>query len=522
MEARFAGSQRLDERRRRRLVSEADEPSSGGQSESEAAPVADGQPGNIRFHDSPEVDAEGPNLELAIPNIFPRALWQHLLIGGAWGVLGGLILWAGHVWRDVAATHVELKRLMLPERGALFSWAGGMILLWTAQMAWLTRCVRSRSLKDFHGHYRVWTKVALCWLLFSFCSATGAHHVWSEDIQQIWPADFWMHETLSWLIPAIVLGAGIVWLLHREMAGCRLSLGFLQAASVLYLASAALLLEVPELPSAAVQCLAAQGCAWAGHVFLALSMQWHARYVIFRSAEPSPAASRRWKIPKPHFSWGRLASRKAQGATRPAEDDVDADELKIAARPSSTIAEPRKKSAPRSKGAEPESAPSAKTREPKAVVPDKIASAEKFVAPEPAKPSPALDPLKPERDPATRIRVDSRHGDGPAPGNTSSTPARGADARPEPSRETRPERVAVTPPKAAPSPAAMERPAIPERKPQPPVAAHDDETEEQEPETRTSQPDLRGLSKKQRRRLMQEQRARERNGSASDFDSDDD
>lgn len=531
METRFAGSQRLDERRRRRLASEADEPDSGPAAEGDVnAPLAAPR-GKSRFLNSAEVESAVPDVDLSVPHAVPRVLWKHLLIAIAWAVMGGLILWAGEACRAVAAPRPELSRLVHLGRGTLFAWASGLILLWTAQAAWLIRWVRSRSLNDFGGQYRLWTKVAACWFLFSFCAATGAHRVWSEDVRQVWPASFWQREMLSWLIPAVVLGAGIVWALHREMAGCRLSLGFLQAASVLYLAAAALHLGVPQLLPSHTQFLAGQGTAWAGHVLLALSMQWHLSYVIYRSSDPSPAA-RRWKIPKPHFALARLKA-WSDGRKRAAAEAPVAN----AAESSASEAKGAKKSARRKK---PETQPSDATTEEaigeRKVKPESVKSTSES---KPATGSTATTPARSSQvQVAPKIRIDSRHGESSTAKEattSASTPGKlvkPADV-PSPARqeadESRPERP-MPQPSAKPQPvtsAAIPAPAskgaaqTSNRAP-----AHSDADDEDDESVGDSsgsnRPDLRGLSKKQRRRLMQEQRARERGGRDQYADSDDD
>jgi len=153
--------------------------------------------------------------------------------------------------------------------------------------------VRSKSLQDFVGHYRVWAWTAAVWLMFGGVVATDAHVAFSESVFWFWNGEFWRKETLCWLIPAAIGGCFVLRCLNQDMCDCRSSLTLLWLAAASYLLSSLLKLEIIVLLPQPWYDLASMGTFMFGSLFLFLSMLLHARYVIYESCEaPNARPSR--------------------------------------------------------------------------------------------------------------------------------------------------------------------------------------------------------------------------------------
>jgi hypothetical protein len=275
MSGSFAGSRSLDERRRRRLASEADD----------AAVPSPVQPASSRGSSKTNGGTEPrrDSAEFPLRKLVSRRLWKHwslVLIGLA---VGASILAAGYCATAFAHKlgpgfvhqfNLESARFIRGYTSMMFLLAG--------QFALLIFWIRSRSLRDFAGSYRLWAWVAAAWMLTSLCVATEAHTAITETVFWLQTIDVWNGRVLSWLAPVAVIGLGYLWALTREMYGCRSSLTMLWLAALLSAASGALLLGF-ELP---FEEFTQPGSAMAGALCLAASMMLHSRYVIYESAEP--------------------------------------------------------------------------------------------------------------------------------------------------------------------------------------------------------------------------------------------
>lgn len=494
MEPRFAGSQRVDERRRRRLATESDQlvesPSDASARRELPAPQ-----GATRIAHSAEgasqVDALTSLVDFPLPSLIPAALWKHLAGGLACLVIAGAILLAGCYEKTLAGlVGPAFARLFAPGDGPVGVFYASCVLWGASQVALLIWWVRSRSLKDFDGRYRIWKKVAAALALFSFCVASGAHRACGDTVAWFWHAPFWRRDLLAWAVPATLTACVLFLSIRREVRGCRSSWRCLHAAAVLYGAALAIQCGVPVVESAATNALVLQGILFLGHIVLLLGMTLHARHVIFSTAEPTEIVRRRrFKIPKPHFHLPKPRFKLPS--------------LRRAARVSGTGA-----SADRTDGVT--SPPvSETTRSPGTKKKSAVTSAADAVEPEASK-GPATKP---------RIRLDGKHSDGPRSAAATDSSTAASDERDDDQGESSPE----------PQPArgnAPPRPAEPASAPPAPAnkssineAAVDESTDESDDEGaddgagnhgRPNRSELAGLSKKQRRRMQQEQRERER------------
>lgn len=473
MGARFAGSQRLGDRRRRRLAVETDEISDGRfRTDTLPAPA-----GSERTIDGAHTDYPSPDIaptsSSPVSRFIPFEWWKYLI-----GALSLLVISAGLLtvgWKaaDLSPTlGPGFERLYAFPDAPAARWFSGLLLFVSAQVALFIWWARSQSHNDFDGRYWLWIRVACVWLIFSGCVATGAQEAFRETVLFFLPDISSRTANLAWLTPALALGLSIIAALAREMRDCRASRGLLWLAAGSYLCAAGLSLEVEYLLPQAVQPLLVQGCLSVGHVGLFLSMWWHARHVVHCTADPAMRPKSNWRIPRPHF---RLLNfrlpqlgRKNQTGKGPQE---------AADPPISRRKRPAKKTT-----VEPES-----TAE---LDPTGSTAASRQQSESSGKP---------------QFRVDDRHevSSGRMPRAPSGTPV-----------EVPAERIPARAPAAAPparDAAAIEMPprmnhtpaeSLPDRNGQ---DAEPDESDEH-----SSKPDVRGLSKKQRRRMMQELRDRER------------
>lgn len=368
MTIRFAGSRSLDERRRRRLATEADD----ARESRTPLPQMTHEPGAERTDNSRRTQNATADLA-AVRRLVPNRLWQlwvvaalgllsicSLLIAGYYastapGYLGSeltTILAVRYVAHPtlhasppdqtvsestlppthaapthMAATHVPVTTLTALQGHALPSPAcrflAELLLVLSAQTSLLIWWVRSRSENDFDGRYSIWLWTAALWFVCALCVATGLHHVGSRLLLSVWPLDLWRKETLCWLIPFAAVGDGLLLGLRRDMRGCRLSLRLLTFSTLAFL-SGALLVLLPDMAMHLVeQSLYTHGAFLLSELGLLVSLALHLRYVVHESAEPPPIPPhslsvlfQRFRRFRDQRRQQRLAQKQAQTAAR--------------------------------------------------------------------------------------------------------------------------------------------------------------------------------------------------------------
>jgi len=197
-----------------------------------------------------------------------------------------------------------------------------------------------------------------------------------------------------------------------------------------------------------------EASALAGHISLFLSMWVHARHVLHCTPDPAARPRSRWRIPRPHFRLPALRLPSIGLPARRREANLPIDAQSVVDRPSS-------KRHPSTKSANAKPAPS----------------------------GPAADQPAPGRKP--NLRLDGSHA--PSPERADTRPTSGEAAYH--TTETAPVELASL--------------ANKDHAEHVPDCEHPD-ARDSEPNDLLSKPDLRGLSKKQRRKLLQEFRERER------------
>ena len=301
MSARFAGSERVGDRRRRRLAVEADDVAD----ELVRTTALPASAGNVRTLDLAHTknasrDAVATSIS-PVSRLIPFAWWKYLIAAvGLLAISGGLLIagWQGAELTPVLGPGFE-RLFALPDSPAA-RWFSGILLFVAAELAFFVWWARSQSQNDFDGRYWLWIRVACVWLFFSGCVATGAHVALRETVLHFRPDFSDTILLLVWLAPAGVLGAAVVAGLVREMRACPGSRGLLLLAAARYLCGRVFSrTRNPALCQRGV-CSSCRGTVGRAQCSF-LSMWWHARHVVHCTADPAMRPKSSWRIPRPHF-----------------------------------------------------------------------------------------------------------------------------------------------------------------------------------------------------------------------------
>lgn len=472
--ASFAGSQRGD-RRRRRLAADTDDQAARRVGHGD---TIDGTVLGQRVDAAHAQEAAAENSSLTVPSlmlpvaaIVPVGWWKYWAAGLACLVLGAGTVAGGHYAEGwIASVGPEIAGLFALPEAPLARWYSSLLLFVSAQLACLIWWARSRSANDFNGRYWLWVRIACLWLALSGALATGAQTALVAAAHRISPAaPSWLTE----LVPMLAFGGWVVRALSREMGGCRASRGMLYAAATAYLAAVALGLDRDPIVPAGSRPAFIQAMLLLGHIGLFLSMWLHARHVVHCTADPAKLPARRWRLPRPHLN---LARWRIPRVDRSPDDQPETPEKR-------TLPEGHKEPA--------EQVPTGAARETAGARPEQR-------------------PSKSRAAPKPKFRIDAGHEEflGSGADAESSSNARPASEKGVPAvqEQEEPVRDALHDTE---DPAAIEPPVS-----QIDAAARESSVDEagggDRDEEAHSKPDLRGLSKKQRRRLMQEHRQRER------------
>ncbi|HVV98926.1 MAG TPA: hypothetical protein VHB77_01230 [Planctomycetaceae bacterium] len=280
--AGFAGSQRVDERRRRRLATETEKAESASDSGLECSGATVG----LRIGHFHECDCPAAGL------VF-RQRWKHwCAAAGLWLIAIALSVGAFHSQWVHAHIGPEVGRLCTAQDSALVRWFSELVLLLAAESALLVWWGRSRSASDFSGRYRVWGWCAAACLGFGFCVATDLHQILARLAVQRFDLKI-PDPALLWLAPVAACGLWIGWRVRGEMSGCAASRRVVLLAGLCYAGAAGLKLAgmgCVTLP-AGIEPWLTRGLILSGHVALLLSLTLHAHHVLSNTPEPPPNAA---------------------------------------------------------------------------------------------------------------------------------------------------------------------------------------------------------------------------------------
>ncbi|HBH52847.1 MAG TPA: hypothetical protein DDY91_13245 [Planctomycetaceae bacterium] len=251
----------------------------------------------------------GPSLEgalspprLPLEGLVPFAPWPYLASGVLFILLVAALTWGA--WpgsRLTSGTSRTISRLLDPPNGELVVGLGTISLGMAGQLAMLVGWGRSRSHCDYAGQYRTWFRAGVgCWM-FAAVSRLELDQTWLNwSLAQNWPR-FWKDTELLILLPTLVLGALLGVGLRREMSHCQSSRTVLMVVTTIYLAVVALKLGGWRILDDRLRILAIQNGLLMAHLGLALCFWIHARYVLYVCQDPvGESRKSRW-LGGPHW-----------------------------------------------------------------------------------------------------------------------------------------------------------------------------------------------------------------------------
>lgn len=224
MSIQFAGSKSLDDRRRRRLVVNADDSGADG-TVAEEGLFASGVASELVAS-----SAAAPWVPVYEWRIWTYAALIGLLLSGA-----SVALAMPTSFRPELAPLTG--HLLAGERPVLAVLIQTTFCFLAAQLAILIGWYRAQCKLDFRGYYRVWPWAAIAFAFAAACSATNAHGFTGQivDSTGLLP---WRGRVISWLLPTCLAALPLVVLLDRDVRRSRSSLYTLRVAWGLSLVSA--------------------------------------------------------------------------------------------------------------------------------------------------------------------------------------------------------------------------------------------------------------------------------------------
>lgn len=342
MSTGFAGSRSMDERRRRRLASES--------SESLANANDDSAITNARTHRF----AAG---QFPLRSFIFHKRWKLSLY-----YLPVLLCFAGLIAADfyrpefsapgsALSDYLSLKESPLPQ------YLTGVLLFVSGQIALLIAALRTQSLHDFSGRYRLWKWIACSLFLFALCTTTQLHQVWANTVIELRLFDWGAHTpVLAWLVPAIIIGLSVSLMTYLEMRGDRAGLNFTVIAIACYVASLTILLTGNLLPWENHQHLIEAGIRYFGHLSLFIGLLLHTHHLLYQSVDLPKKEPSRFKGVFSNYLYRRHIKRKAKRVTKAikrkerlalkAAQKAEIEAAAAESKPSSTEPEPKTKRAP--------------------------------------------------------------------------------------------------------------------------------------------------------------------------------
>jgi hypothetical protein len=192
---------------------------------------------------------------LSLRTVVPQSAWVVL----AWSLLllgacDAVIAAAWYQDRVPEMVRVAHKSVFGVDSPYAATWTTSALLVVSAQLALVIGWVRSHCLTDFDGRYRSWTRVAISWLVIAGIVGTGAH----QAISQVLVAQFgfegvWQREVLAWLLPLAALGASVVLVMDGEMKTSRSARLLLWFSTAIAVAGLVLVLEPTLIDEAVIE-----------------------------------------------------------------------------------------------------------------------------------------------------------------------------------------------------------------------------------------------------------------------------
>jgi len=277
MSIQFAGSKSSDDRRRRRLVVNVDDP------DADDAAVGEGLPGSGVASELVASAAAAP----WVP-VYEWRLWTYAVLMALFVSAAAFALTMPNAFRPELGPLT--RHLLQGDRPVLAVLIQTTFCFLAAELAILIGWYRAQCKLDFRGHYRVWPWATALFAVAAICSATNLHGLVGEIVERTGLIP-WRARVVSWMLPASLAALPLVLLLDRDVRRSRSSLYTLRVAWLLAVTSAWLELFATDLHS----------WDWVGPARLILPMYamatvfvglWlHARVVAYICPDPPDAPS---------------------------------------------------------------------------------------------------------------------------------------------------------------------------------------------------------------------------------------
>jgi hypothetical protein len=277
MSIQFAGSKSADDRRRRRLVVNADDAGADGTT------GAEGLPGSGVSSELVKSAAAAPWVPVSEFRLWTYAVLIGLVISGAAFALATPM----SVRPELAPL---TKHLLEGDRPALAVLIQTTVCFLCAQLSLLIGWYRAQCKLDFRGLYRVWPWAAAVFGTAAICLATNAHGLAGQIVESTQLLQ-WRPSVVAWLLPLTLAASPLIVLIDRDVRRSRSSLYTLRMAWILLLASASLELCAVDL---AVQPWAAKAriiVPLFAVATLFVGLWLHARVVAYICPDPPEAAT---------------------------------------------------------------------------------------------------------------------------------------------------------------------------------------------------------------------------------------
>ncbi|QDT28102.1 hypothetical protein [Gimesia panareensis] len=299
MSTGFAGSRSKDERRRRRLASECSESLDNANDDSDSPRLA-------RTHRF--AAGQFPLRTMIFPRRWKLALYYLPVLL----CFSGLIA-ADYYRAELPAEGATLSRFLSLKQSPLLPLLGGALLFVTGQTALLIASLRTQSLHDFSGRYRLWKWIASGLFLFALCQTTRLHTIWAQTVIDLRLFDWGTHtQLLAWLVPTLAFGCTVALMAYLEMRGDRAGLNMLILAGSAYVLSLTFQFTENLIPGEAWHHLIDAGLLYFAHWCLFTSLLLHTHHLLYRSVDLPEKEPSRLKDATSGYLYRRRIKRKAR------------------------------------------------------------------------------------------------------------------------------------------------------------------------------------------------------------------
>ncbi len=283
MATSFAGSRSLDERRRRRLATENDQidyaqPTTAPQQSDDAAGHS-------------EVPASQLISVLHLRKFVSNRVWKIVCLSCFSLLCGvGIQTTGWYIGQHSQPTfQTGLVHLFDVSNSRVGNFYQLVHIVIAGQLCLFISWIRSKSLADFTGRFRIWKWAGLCIFAVTFAQLTSLYDAYLSVMSAIQEKKALAYSPLTyWLVPCLGIGSLVFLRLQSEMRSCKTSRSFLWLA-VLTWGAAWGLKSNPQfaLPTPAwSQQIVQSSLSMAGHWCLFTSLIIHTRFVTYVSIDP--------------------------------------------------------------------------------------------------------------------------------------------------------------------------------------------------------------------------------------------